>query len=99
LVLEWLSFETKRYLKSFGGEAPSWPDGELKLRTVLATVLAKGKGGAGRKDGKEGKWKGQGIGRGRGKGGEKGMAVVDVIPSASQDMALQTIVSRPHHLI
>jgi len=95
LVLEWLSFETKRYLKSFGGEAPSWPDGELKLRTVLA----KGKGGDGRKDGKGREWKGQGIGRGKGKGGEKGMAVVDVIPSASQDMALQTIVSRPHHLI
>jgi len=25
-------------------------------------------------------------------------SVVDVIPSASQDMALQTVVSRPHHL-
>jgi len=31
--------------------------------------------------------------------GDDVSSVVDVIPSESQDMALQTIVSRPHHLI
>jgi len=31
--------------------------------------------------------------------GDDVSSVVDVIPSTSQDMALQTIVSRPHHLI